>query len=198
MNRLHATVSAAAIVLGIIAGVAGMALLNPAPINTTTATYPASLGPRTTVPPVPVILSPTVAPAGSIVRDGQFEFRVAKVERLKTVGDPSTNWLLQTTAQGEYIVVTMQVTNIGNAPGTYFGTIQKLIGSDRRQFAADTSADMYVNNEIGIVATINPGNWIWGRAAFDVPTGTPLGGMKLELHDSFLSDGASVQIGGTQ
>ena len=94
--------------------------------------------------------------------------------------------------------MTMQVTNIGSVAANYFGQNQKLIGPDRQQFAADTSADMYVNREIGLVPTINPGNWIWGRVAFDVPVGTPLGGMKLELHDSMFSGGVNVQIGGTQ
>jgi Domain of unknown function (DUF4352) len=141
---------------------------------------------------------PAIAPAGSAVRDGQLEFRVAKIERLKAVGDPTTNWVLQTTAQGEFIVVTMQVTNVGSVPATYFGQNQKLIAPDGQQFAADASANTYVNREIGIVPTINPGNWIWGRVAFDVPVGTPPGGMKLELHDSVFSGGVNVQIGGTQ
>lgn len=162
-----------------------------------TYTTPSSATPLSTA--APITLDPNYAAApGSSVRDGQFEFRVAKVERLKSVGDPSTNWLVQTTAQGEYIVVTMQVTNIGDVAATYFGQNQKLINADGQQFAADTMADVYVNREIGPLPTINPGNWIWGRAAFDVPAGTPLGGVKLELHDSMFSGGVNVQIGGTQ
>ena len=113
--------------------------------------------PATTV--APITLDPDWAPPpGSSVRDGMFEFRVATIERLKQVCDP--NGYTCATAQGEFIVVTMQVTNIGNQARTYFSSNQKLIGVDGQQFRSDPMGDVWVNFEVGGAPTISPGNWV--------------------------------------
>ena len=69
--------------------------------TTTKASAPSS-SVSTTVAPVPVVpepVGPTVAPAGSAVRDGKFEFRVLSIERAKSVSDPTGNPYMTTTAR---------------------------------------------------------------------------------------------------
>ena len=69
--------------------------------TTTKASAPSSS--FSTVAPVPVApepVGPTVAPAGSAVRDGKFEFRVLSIERAKSVSDPTGNPYMTATAQG--------------------------------------------------------------------------------------------------
>jgi Domain of unknown function (DUF4352) len=103
------------------------------------------------------------APAGSAVRDGKFEFRVVDVSRAATVSDPTGNPYMTVNAQGEFIVVTLTVTNIGNEPQSYFGQNQKLIDASGREYGANTEADMYMNDVA--FGDINPGNSIQVRVA---------------------------------
>lgn len=134
--------------------------------------------------------SATAAPAGSSVRDGKFEFRVLDTRRAAVAGDPS-NQFMTVPAQGEFIIVTLSITNIGAEPQSFFGQNQKLIDTVGREYAPNASADMWTNSGTG---DINPGNAIRVELAFDVPPGTQ--GRELELHDSMLSGGASVGLSG--
>ena len=136
--------------------------------------------------------TPVSAPAGSAVRDGKFEFQVSRVDRMKTVGSPSNNPFMVATAQGEFVVVTMTVRNIGDQAQNYFGQNQMLVDATSRQYAADTTADMWMNTDNNPLGAINPGNWIWVRVAFDVAPGTQVS--ELQLHDSMFSGGVSVRL----
>lgn len=161
--------------------------------TTTKASAPSSS--VSTVAPVPVApepVGPTVAPAGSAVRDGKFEFRVLSIERAKSVSDPTGNPYMTTTAQGEFIVITMSVTNIGNEAQNYFGQNQKVIDANGREYDANSAAGMWMNTGLSIMGDINPGNAIQVKIAFDVPPGTQA--TELELHDSMFSGGVSVRL----
>ena len=132
--------------------------------------------------------TPTAAPAGSPVRDGKFEFRVLDMTRAKQAGDLSNQFEI-VDAQGEFIILTMSVANIGDQAQSYFGANQKLIDTAGREYEANSTADMWMNSGTG---DINPGNSIQVRAAFDVPPGTQPA--ELEVHDSMFSGGAKVGL----
>jgi Domain of unknown function (DUF4352) len=134
----------------------------------------------------------TAAPAGASVRDGKFEFQVINIARSKTVSDPTGNPYMTATAQGEFIVVTLSVHNIGNEPQSYFGQHQKLIDASGRQYGASSEADMWMNAGDNPMGDINPGNSIQVKLAVDVPPGT--NPAELELHDSMFSGGVSVRL----
>jgi hypothetical protein len=134
----------------------------------------------------------TIVPAGSAVRDGKFEFQVLGIDRAKTVSDPTGNPYMTATAQGEFIVITMSVANIGDQPQNYFGQNQKVIDASGREYGASTEADMYMNTSNSVMGDINPGNSIQVKAAFDVPPGTQPAA--LEVHDSMFSGGVSVKL----
>ncbi|USH45323.1 hypothetical protein SEA_RUTHIEJR_45 [Mycobacterium phage Ruthiejr] len=128
-------------------------------------------------------------PPGSSVRDGKFEFTVKSVERAKSVSDPTGNPLMTVDAQGEFIVVTLTVKNIGDEARSFSGTNQKLLDRTGREYDANSEADMWMNPGTG---DINPGNQIEVRVAFDVPPGTQPA--ELALHDSMFSGGARLAI----
>ena len=69
----------------------------------------------------PGLTTDAAAPAGSAVRDGKFEFRVVDVSRAATVSDPTGNPYMTVNPQGEFVVVTLSVTNIGYEPQSYSG-----------------------------------------------------------------------------
>lgn len=132
--------------------------------------------------------TPTAAPAGSAVRDGKFEFQVIDMTRAKQAGNLGNHFMI-VDAQGEFIILTLSVTNIGDRAQSYFGTNQKLIDTAGRQYEANSTADMWMNEGTG---EINPGNSIQVRAAFDVPPG--IQPAELEVHDSVFSGGTSVRL----
>ena len=132
--------------------------------------------------------TPTAAPVGSPVRDGKFEFRVLSMTRAPQAGDVS-NPYMTVDAQGEFIILTMSVANIGDEAQSYFGGNQKLVDITGREYEANSEADMWMNSGTG---DINPGNSIQVKAAFDVPPGTQPS--ELEVHDSMFSGGAKVRL----
>ncbi|MGY0501194.1 DUF4352 domain-containing protein [Nocardia sp. FBN12] len=128
------------------------------------------------------------APAGTEVRDGKFGFTVTKVDPpVTTVGD---NQFLQKTAQGEFVLVYVDVANTSNVAQSYFGSNQKLIDDQGREFANDTTAEINVNDQLS--AEINPGNKTSMVLVFDVPVGTVP--TAIEFHDSAFSDGTRVAL----
>ncbi|WP_067704563.1 DUF4352 domain-containing protein [Nocardia jejuensis] len=130
----------------------------------------------------------TTAPLGTEVRDGKFGFVVTRVDPpVATVGD---NQFLQKDAQGEFVLVYVDVTNTGDKAQTYFGQNQKLIDDQNREYSNDTTAELNLNKDV--TAEINPGNKLSVVIAFDVPKGTVPAA--IELHDSMFSGGARVAV----
>ena len=82
--------------------------------------------------------------AGSSVRDGNFEFRVLDMTRAVQAGDLSNQFEI-VDAQGEFIILTMSVANIGDQAQSYFGANQKLIDAAGREYEA-IMADMWMNS----------------------------------------------------
>ena len=134
--------------------------------------------------------TPTAAPAGSAARDGKFEFRVLDMTRAATAGNPSNQFEI-VKAQGEFIILTLLVRNIGDEPQGYFGDNQKLIDASGREYGASSAADLWMNVD-NATGDINPGNSIQVSAAFDVPPGTAP--TELEVHDSMFSGGARIGL----
>ncbi|MFC4375250.1 DUF4352 domain-containing protein [Nocardia halotolerans] len=130
----------------------------------------------------------SAAPAGTEVRDGKFGFTVTAVDPpVRTVGD---NEFLQQTAQGEFILVSVDVTNTSDVAQHYFGSDQKLIDDQGREYANDTAAELNFNDQLS--AAINPGNNVSMVLVFDVPPGTVPAAV--EFHDSAFSNGARVAL----
>ena len=130
----------------------------------------------------------TAAPAAAIgtpVSDGKFQFTVTSVDRSKTAGDP-TNEFLQETAQGEFVNVHITVMNTGDQAQTYFATNQKLIIGGKK-FDAASILGLKGDN-----ANINPGLAVDTIVSFDVPPGTAPDAV--ELHDSAFSGGTTVSL----
>src|SRR6478609_8206971 len=75
--------------------------------------------------------APAEAGIGTAVRNGKFEFVVTSVE-------PGTAEIgkapISTKAQGEFVLVNVSVTNIGNEPQPFSGTDAKAFDSQGREF----------------------------------------------------------------
>ena len=124
---------------------------------------------------------------GQPVRDGNFEFVVSGIERSPVITDPEFPDL-QKTAQGEFVLVKMTVTNIGTDPQTFFASFNKL-SDGSTEYQSDDEAWIYLGNTL---ADLNPGDSIDTAVVFDVPVGTTPD--SIELHDGPFSDGVTVGL----
>lgn len=125
---------------------------------------------------------------GDAVRDGKFEFTVQNVERgVASVGDQYTSQ----TPQGEYVLVTLNVANIGNEQQLFDTSSQKLLDGQGREYSTDTLATVTNDPNLGF-SQINPGNSLVATLVYDVPAGTAPS--EIELHDSLFSGGVTVSV----
>jgi len=139
----------------------------------------------------PAVEEPAAAAGmGEPVRDGQFEFTVTNIETgIASVGDD----FLGQQAQGQFVLVHLTVTNIGDEARYFDGSSQTLVDSLGRKHSADTGAAIYLDDSNSFVNQINPGNTVDGVVVFDVPVDIAFD--HIELHDSMFSGGVSVSLG---
>lgn len=125
------------------------------------------------------------------VRDGKFEFVVKTVQPgLAEVGD---NPYLRKQAQGQFVIVTLTVQNIGDRAQGFSPSNQKLIDTHRRSFETDASAQIALgDSDIPVWDNINPGNTVDVSLVYDMPAGAVPA--RIELHDSMFSGGATVEL----
>lgn len=142
--------------------------------------------------PLPEPEAPAEASAAGIgepVRDGKFEFTVTGVEPgVAEVGDE----YFSEQAQGQFVLVRLTVSNIGDEAQTLFGDNQTLVDDQGREHSANTTAGIYLDDNDTFVNEINPGNTVEGTIVFDIPAdAVPV---SIELHDSAFSGGVSVSL----
>jgi hypothetical protein len=126
---------------------------------------------------------------GKPVRDGKFEFTVTKIRPgVRQVGGSAFG----VKAQGQFVLVSVTVENIGDEPQSLFGDNQKLFDAAGREYSADSEAAVYLADSNSLWEEINPGNTVDGVIVFDVPKGTDP--TRLELHDSLFSGGVEVTL----
>jgi hypothetical protein len=126
---------------------------------------------------------------GQPAPDGDFSFVVSGVDcSLTEIG----NEYFGTQAQGQFCVVDVAVTNIGDTAGSFFGDNSKLLNAEGQEFSADTEAAIYLENSDSLFEEINPGNTLNSKIVFDVPAGTTP--TAIELHDSAFSGGVTVAL----
>ncbi|MBO0898947.1 DUF4352 domain-containing protein [Cellulomonas sp. zg-ZUI199] len=140
--------------------------------------------------PEPAAEEPAAAGIGTPVRDGKFEFTVTAIEPgVARIGSD----VLGKDAQGQFTLVHVTVTNIGDEAQYFDGSSQKLVDAQGRTHSADTSAAIYLGDAESFLNQINPGNSVQGTVVFDLPAdATPA---SLELHDSMFSGGVTVTVG---
>ncbi len=127
---------------------------------------------------------------GEEVRDGKFGFVVTGIETgLTTIGD---NPYLQEQAEGQFVLVHVEITNTSDKPQAYFGSNQTLIDTEGREFTNNTMAAINIDAETAIGGDINPGITRKTTIVFDIPTSaTP---KEIEVHDSMFSGGATISL----
>jgi Domain of unknown function (DUF4352) len=180
------------IIISVVAGSGGSNSSSTSSSAPSTTPSAASTTPSTTTSSAPAVTQ--TAGIGTAVRDGKFQFTVTSVTQAKSVGDTSDG--LGDTAQGEYTILHVKVTNIGDQAQTLDDSTQYVYDASGRKYDASSDADIDLNSSEGSDSVffndINPGNSVEGQLAFDMPAGTSA--VKAELHDSIFSGGITVSL----
>ncbi|HET8595317.1 MAG TPA: DUF4352 domain-containing protein [Intrasporangium sp.] len=150
---------------------------------------PAKPSPAKPAPAKAAPAKPAAPKVGMAVHDGKFEFTVTKVETgVKRVGPD----FLAQKAQGQFVLVHLNVTNIGDEPQTLIDSEQKVRDAAGRQFSTDSGAALVIDGNDVFFNKINPGNTVRGVLVYDMPKGARPA--SIELHDSMLSGGVTVSL----
>jgi hypothetical protein len=106
--------------------------------------------------------------AGATASSSELEVEIVALETgVSRVSDQ----LWESTADGEFVVLDVYVTNLTGEPQTVYGNDFALTDGEGRSFAS--SDDTFLALEDAFLSeTINPGVTVMGTLAFDVPVGT--------------------------
>ncbi|MDQ1538116.1 MAG: hypothetical protein QOE58_2509 [Actinomycetota bacterium] len=139
----------------------------------------------------PASTAPATGTLGQSVRDGRFSFVVTSIQRPgKTLVSRSGT---KQTAEGAFVVVRVNVTNIGYEPGALTATDQFLVSSKGQRFATSSAISSLTGSELVFKEKLNPGSTVSGAPLlFDVPAGTSIA--SIEFHDSLSSTGVKVKL----
>ncbi len=143
----------------------------------------------TATPPANSAAAPAEAGMNTPVLDGQFQFTVTKVD----CGHASVGTSpLDSTAQGQFCLISVAVKNIGESAQALDASAQKAFNPSGQEYSADAKASMFLKDSNTFYNQINPGNTVKGTVVFDIPKDAKLA--SLELHDSVLSGGVKVKL----
>jgi hypothetical protein len=136
------------------------------------------------------IVKAATAGIGTKVRDGEFEFVVTNVEHPgKTLAGKVGETL---TARGEFVIVVVNVTNIGKEEQAPNCSCQILM-NDKGQTFKPSSSILRTREALKFVELITPGETVNGvLMLFDVAPGTNV--VNIQLHDSPASPGVNVKL----
>ena len=140
-------------------------------------------------PAVETVAESGNAGIGEAAADGKFNFVVNGVDCSATeLGDQ----YFGTTAQGQFYIVDVTISNIGDKAQSFFGDNATLFNAEGQEFSADSEAAIYLADSASLYEEINPGNTLNSKVVFDVPAGTTP--TAIELHDSAFSGGVTVDL----
>lgn len=128
--------------------------------------------------------SPT-APGEAV--DANLAFTVTAVNTAATVTS-ATNELLSKDAGGQFIIVSLEVRNVGDETSYYLSNQQKLqSGSD--SYEADAAASSYLGS---LYEELSPGDEVDTVLVFDVPPGTVPDA--IEVHGDAVAAGTDIPL----
>jgi hypothetical protein len=131
-----------------------------------------------------------MAGLNAAVKDGKFEFTVKSMKcGVKSVGAD----VIAEKAQGQFCLVKMNVSNIGDEAQMLDGSSQYAFDAAGKKYSSSTAAAIVLTDAGTFLQEINPGNAVDGTVVFDVPKNVKI--VKVELHDSPFSDGVAVKTG---
>jgi len=136
-------------------------------------------------------VGPAAASIGKTTRDGTFAFVVTSAQRHgRTLASRSGT---DQVAEGEFLIVQVNVTNVGGEARRLTATDQLVISDRGHRYAPSAAVTSLEDADKAFLTMINPGSTVIGAALlFDVPLGTRIA--SIELHASMSSTGVQVTL----
>jgi hypothetical protein len=172
--------------IGTVAEAVSTTPADPAPTQPADDTAPAAEEEPTQAEPEPDV----DAGIGDTVHDGQFDFVVTEVEPpVETVGED----IMAEDAQGQFIVVRVTVTNVGDEARTLDSSSQYLYDAEGRRYETSSAIFVLPDYDKTFLENVNPGNTVEDAPLlYDVSEGFV--SASIELHDSPFSGGVTVAL----
>ncbi len=110
---------------------------------------------------------------GDEIIAGEFKWKITKMTKQKEIGQDIAGTFLGAKADGEFLILDVEVENIGKSANILSDSFIKLVDDQGREFTADSSAAFYLerNSALLFFKTVNPGIVKKGKIVFDVPIG---------------------------
>jgi hypothetical protein len=138
------------------------------------------------------ISAPKVAAMGQSILDGSFVFMVTSAPQKPTKTFTDHTGVTQS-AQGVFVIVRVNITNVGYDPRSLPANNQFLINDRGQRYATSAAISSLKGTEQVLVDKINPGQTVnEAPLLFDVTPGTTIS--SIELHDSATSDGVKIRL----
>jgi|SRR3989344_531171 len=108
---------------------------------------------------------------GDSIIAGSFKWEIVKTSRTEIIGEYFMDTLLGKEASGEFLIIDVEVENVGNSAKYLSDSFLTLVDKDGRKFSPDTSASFYLKPQGSalVFEIINPGVTKKGKIVYDVP-----------------------------
>lgn len=116
---------------------------------------------------------------GDQITAGDFNWKFIKTSRAKEIGERFNGMLMGVEANGEFLIVDIEVENIGNGPQLLSDSFVRLVDEKGREFSPDTTAGIYLQQQSITFVTLNPGVTKQGKLVFDIPSDIKIANIKV-------------------
>lgn len=117
-----------------------------------------------------IVAKPKIFKLGDEIIAGEFKWKITRVTKQKEIGQDLAGTFLGVKADGEFLILDVEVENIGKSANILSDSFVKLVDNQGREFTADTAASIYLKQGSSLIFdTINPGIVKKGKIVFDVP-----------------------------
>lgn len=107
---------------------------------------------------------------GDEIIAGEFKWKITKVTKQTEIGQYIGSNFLGVKANGEFLILDVEVENIGKSANYLTDSFIKLVDDQGREFSSNPSGAFYLDHNSAILFdTINPGIVKKGKVVFDVP-----------------------------
>ncbi|MFH1065160.1 MAG: DUF4352 domain-containing protein [Nanoarchaeota archaeon] len=118
---------------------------------------------------------------GDSIQAGNFRWKITKYSTATEIGQYIGDTFLGEKADGNFIIVDVEVENTGTSAKYLMDSYLKLIDEQNREFSPNSVAAIYLkpSGSALMFEQINPGIIKKGKIVFDVPTGLKVANIRL-------------------
>jgi hypothetical protein len=112
---------------------------------------------------------------------GNFKWKITGFERKSEIGEYIMDMFMGKKADGEFLIVNVEVENVGKSAEYLMDSFVKLVDDQDREFSPSSGAAIYLKPQGSALMfeTINPGIVKKGKIVYDVPVGLKVANVRI-------------------